>query len=52
VETPEAPREGSAARLDNFAEGYGLVAARWVGRGDEAQGLSALRLAGLWRSAS
>jgi hypothetical protein len=44
VETPEAPREGSAARLGNSAEGYGLVAAKWVGRGDEAQGLSVLAL--------
>jgi hypothetical protein len=44
VETPEEPREGNAARLGRAAEAYGLEAARWVGRGDEAQGLSLLAL--------
>lgn len=45
VETPEEPREGTAARLGKSAEAYGLVGARWAGRGDEAQGLSLLGLA-------
>ena len=45
METPEAPREGNAARLGRAVEGYGLTGASWVGRGDEAQGLSILALA-------
>jgi hypothetical protein len=45
VETPEAPREGNAARLGKSAEAHGLVAARWVGRGDEQRGLTLLALA-------
>jgi hypothetical protein len=45
VETPEAPRERSTARLGRAAEGYGLEAARWAGRGDDARGLSILGLA-------
>lgn len=45
VETPEEPREGTAARLGKSAEAYGLAGARWAGRGDEAQGLSLLGLA-------
>jgi hypothetical protein len=44
VETPEPPREGNAARLGRAAEDYGLAGASWVGRGDEAQGLSILAL--------
>lgn len=44
METPEVPREGTAVRLGRAAEGYGLEAARWAGRGDDAQGLSILGL--------
>jgi hypothetical protein len=44
VETPEAPREGNAARLGKSAEGYGLAGASWVGRGDEERGLTLLAL--------
>ena len=44
METPEAPREGSAARLGKSAEAYGLAAASWVGRGDEQRGLAVLAL--------
>jgi hypothetical protein len=44
VETPEAPREGIPARLAKSAEVYGLAGASWVGRGDDAQGLSILGL--------
>lgn len=45
METPEEPREGTAARLGKSAEAYGLAGASWAGRGDEAQGLSLLELA-------
>jgi hypothetical protein len=45
VETPEEPRESTAARLGRSAESYGLAGASWVGRGDDAQGLSILGLA-------
>jgi hypothetical protein len=45
VETPEEPRESTAARLGKSAEAYGLAGASWVGRGDDAQGLSILGLA-------
>jgi hypothetical protein len=65
VETPEAPREGNAARLGKSAEARGLAGASWVGRGDEQRHgswlglvfaillvlLAAPRLPGLWRSA-
>lgn len=45
METPEAPREANATRLGKSAEAFGLEAARWAGRGDQARGLSLLALA-------
>jgi hypothetical protein len=45
VETPEPPREGSAARFGRAAEARGLAAATWAGRGDRERGLGVLALA-------
>jgi hypothetical protein len=45
VETPETPREGTAARVGRAAEARGLGAATWAGQGDAARGLSVLALA-------
>jgi hypothetical protein len=44
VETPEAPREGNAARFGRATDAYGLTVARWAGRGDAERGLSVLAL--------
>jgi hypothetical protein len=45
VETPEPPPERTVARLGRAAQGRGLAAATWAGRGDEARGLAVLALA-------
>jgi hypothetical protein len=41
---PEEPSGPAVARLGRAAEGYGLAAASWAGRGDEEDGLSLFAL--------
>src|SRR5260370_15167570 len=43
-ESPDQPSGSALGRLGRAAETQGLAAAKWVGRGDEAQGISMLAL--------